>query len=371
MFEYRVAKPEERDAYIELANYAFGFDSETLLPKVYSPSLEMSSIHKVAVNENGKICAQVAVLPQQLTVCDQQLRAGFLGIVSVHPKFRGQGHMKALMNWWLEESPENYDMLVLYGQRQRYEYFGFTRGGMRRQYFIEKPNIRHHLKEVDPKGISFCPFFEVEGAASFAEEWNLQRKSYIDRDAQAMPLIFNSLNQKATAVLREGKLIGYFISDASGVEFSELALKTADIKPVLKAYFTQKQCDYISVYVPDYEVEMNIALEEFAERYLIDNDCMFHIFDFANVLEAYLKLKHSSLGLTFGTFSAVFDGQPVTATIDEKGVSVERVASPDAVHFDKMQAQSLLLTEYARFHHISAPADWFPLPIFWYIVDKF
>ena len=35
MIAYRTAKPEERDAYIELANYAFGFDAETLLPKVY------------------------------------------------------------------------------------------------------------------------------------------------------------------------------------------------------------------------------------------------------------------------------------------------------------------------------------------------
>lgn len=89
MIAYRTAKPEERDAYIELANYAFGFDAETLLPKVYDPAFDPSSITKVAVHESGKLCAEVAVLPQNLTVCGKALKAGFLGMVSVHPKFRG------------------------------------------------------------------------------------------------------------------------------------------------------------------------------------------------------------------------------------------------------------------------------------------
>lgn len=370
--EYRAARPEERDAYIELANYAFGFDAERLLPKVYAPSMETSSIHRVAVHETGKLCAEVAVLPQSMTICGKELKIGFLGMVSVHPKFRRQGHMKRLMDMWLQEAQGQYDMLVLYGQRQRYEYFGFTGGGMRRQYLIEKPNVHHCLQNVAAEGITFCPFFEVPGAAAFAEQYNLNRMSYIERKAEDMAGIFSSLNQTPTAVLKNGALIGYIISDASGEEISEFAvLSLSYIKPVVKAYFAWKQCGHISIHVPDYERKVNEILGEFAERYEIDYDCMYHILDYAKILEAYLTLKHASIGLSYGEFSAVMDGQEITARVDENGVCVERSAKPDAIRLDKQQAQSLLLTEYSRFHKLLVPKDWFPLPAFWYIVDKF
>ena len=185
---------------------------ETLLPKAYDPAFDPSSITKVAVHESGKLCAEVAVLPQNLTVCGKALKAGFLGMVSVHPKFRGQGHMKALMQMWTEEARSRYDMLVLYGQRQRYEYFGFTGGGMRRQFFVEPANIRHALKDVSCEGFTFRPFFEVEGTAAFAERLNRARLSFVERKAEEMELIFRCLNQKATAILKDGKLAGYLIS---------------------------------------------------------------------------------------------------------------------------------------------------------------
>ena len=372
MIAYRTAKPEERDAYIELANYAFGFDAETLLPKVYDPAFDPSSITKVAVHESGKLCAEVAVLPQNLTVCGKALKAGFLGMVSVHPKFRGQGHMKALMQMWTEEARSRYDMLVLYGQRQRYEYFGFTGGGMRRQFFVEPANIRHALKDVSCEGFTFRPFFGVEGAAAFAERLNRARLSFVERKAEEMELIFRCLNQKATAILKDGKLAGYLITDGSGREISELALEhLEDCKPAIKAYAAFLHADRLSLYVPDYETELNAVLQEFAERYLIDCDCMFHIVDYANVLEAYLTLKHRSVGLSCGRFSAVLEGQAVTVTVNEAGVSVERKAEPGAPELDKAQAQSLLLTERSRFLKWPVMRDWFPLPIFWYIVDKF
>lgn len=65
------------------------------------------------------------------------------------------------------------------------------------------------------------------------------------------------------------------------------------------------------------------------------------------------------------------DGQPITARVDESGVTVERTAKPDAVVLDKMQAQALLLTQHSRYMSVTAPLGWFPLPLFWYKVDKF
>jgi hypothetical protein len=65
------------------------------------------------------------------------------------------------------------------------------------------------------------------------------------------------------------------------------------------------------------------------------------------------------------------DNQPTTVTIDEKGVSVESKADDDAVVLDKLSAQQLLLTHAGRYMDIDVPADWFPLPLFWYKVDQY
>ncbi|MNC72775.1 hypothetical protein D3C75_1238760 [compost metagenome] len=65
------------------------------------------------------------------------------------------------------------------------------------------------------------------------------------------------------------------------------------------------------------------------------------------------------------------DGQPVTARVDASGVTVERSAKPGAVVLNKQQAQELLLTQHSRYMAVPAPVGWFPLPVFWYKIDKF
>ncbi|WP_342416084.1 GNAT family N-acetyltransferase [Paenibacillus sp. FSL R10-2782] len=372
MVKYRMATPNERDECIDLANYAFRLDFETLMPKAYGKSVDSSAMHKVAVDEKGRLRAQVAVFPEPLTVCDYTLRTCYLGTVSVHPRARGEGHMKALMNMWLGELRNTYDMVVLYGQRQRYEYFGFTLGGVKFKYFVGEANVRHALRHVNDTGISFCPLFEVEGAESFAHSINTSRLAYIERNVQQLPLIFNTLHQNALGVLDKGKLIGYLIVNEAGDEISEFAMEnTDDISRTIKAYMVYSRAERISVYTPEYDIPLNTTLGSIAEDYVIETSDMYHILDFANVLKAYLTLKFKTTGIVQGEFSAVMDGQPITARVDASGVTVERSAKPDAVVLNKQQAQALLLTQHSRYMAVTAPVGWFPLPIFWYKIDKF
>ena len=372
MLEYRKARPDEREAYIDLANYAFKIDFETILPKAYSKDLDTSEIHMVAADEQGRLRALVAVYPEPMNVGGFPLRAGYLGIVSVHPRARGEGHMKVLMNKWIEEAPQSYDMLVLNGQRQRYEYFDFTLGGVKIKYSIGQVNVRHSLGSADAQGLSIRPLFDIEGAAAFAHKLNDARPAYVQRELQQMPLILIGLEQQALGVLDGERLIGYVVVSKTGKEITELAMENADDIPrAIKAYLAHSGADWISVLVPEYETELNASLSRFAENYAIETSDMFHIIDFARVLEAYLALKHRTIGLAPGEFSAVLDGQPVTARVDDNGVTVERSAKPGAPELNKRQAQTLLLTPHGRFTETPVPAGWFPLPIFWYTADKF
>lgn len=73
MSEYRKAKPEEREACIEFADYVFSkahcpHDFETLIPRVYGEGVDSASMHRIAVDERGKIRALIAVLREELEV---------------------------------------------------------------------------------------------------------------------------------------------------------------------------------------------------------------------------------------------------------------------------------------------------------------
>ena len=161
-YTYRKAKSEEREQCIELANYVFStahrpHDFETLIPKVYGEGRDCAPLHLAAVREDGRFRAEVAVLPEQLHVCGQTLNAGFIGTVCVHPKERGAGHMKRLMHDTLKELKSACDLAVLDGQRQRYEYFGFSRGSLEAVYKLHETNIRHKEKELRLNDYTFQP----------------------------------------------------------------------------------------------------------------------------------------------------------------------------------------------------------------------
>lgn len=372
MVRYRMARPDERDECIDLANYAFRFDFESLMPKAYGKNVESEAMHLVAVDEQERIRAQVAIYPETVNVGNYSLKIGYLGTVSVHPRARGEGHMKVLMNMWLEELRNSYDMIVLYGQRQRYEYFGFTLGGVKFKYVVTDANVRHALRQVNEKGISFRPLFEVEGGEDFAHRINASRPAYVQRDVQQLPLILTILYQKALGVLEKGRLVGYIVTNHEGDDISEIALENSeDLPRTIKAYLAHTSKERIVIHTPEYEASLNASLGSFAEDFVIETSDMYNMMDFANVLKAYLTLKHQTAGLAVGQFSAIMDGQPVTARVDENGVTVERSTAPDAVVLSKEEAQKLLVTQHGRYMSVAAPTGWFPLPIFWYKVDKF
>lgn len=371
MFEYRPGRPEEREACIDLANYAFGTDFETLIPKVYGKGVDFSACHRVAVDERGRVRALVAVLPQTLQVGASSLRAGFLGTVSVHPRARGEGHMNALMKLWSDEMPALHDIVVLNGQRQRYEYFGFTRGGVRWKYHVCRPNLRHALKNVRAEELSFRPLFEIEGAETFVQAINTGRSAFVSREGN-LSAIFATLNEQAFGILQGEKLVGYLVVNPNGSAVSELALACPDHIPhAVGAWMTYRNADGIGICAPDYDIPLNGALGRFAETCSMEASAMYNILDFTKVLQAYLTLKHATSRLIPGEFSAVLDGQPVTARVDRNGVTVERSACSGALRLSKLDAQTLLLTPHGRLMGVSVPEGWFPLPIFWYKVDCF
>jgi len=347
---YRNAEKNDYCEFIDLSNYVFGVDFEKVLPKTFNKNFDFEKITKVAEDKNGKLVAAVCVLPQQLTVGNFCLKANFLGGVAVHPRYRGENHMITLINMWLDEIKGSCDISVLGGLRQRYEYFGYTPGGVQLEYLINIHNIKHALKDTESADISIKPLAEADGGFEFAAKFNNNKNVNVHRDVENTDKIMVCYRQHPFGVFENGNIIGYFTTSLNREEISEFVLcSNKDTKRVLKAYFEFFKIEKITVTVPEYETELNRELSDFAEEYKIAFNCNYNIFNFANVIRAYLELKNKSGRLSCGRFSAVMGGQPVTVTVDVNGVLVENKADEDAFVMDKMEAQRLLLTNAGRY----------------------
>ena len=208
MVTYRNARKEEYFEFIDLINYVFKVDFEKVLPKTFNENYDFQNITKVAEDENGKLIAGVCVLPQQVIAGEYSLDTNFLGGVAVHPRHRGENHMKALINMWLDEMKTGCDMSLLTGLRQRYEYFGYTPGGVQWEYILRKHNISHEVKDISCEGIEIKPMAEAEGAFAFAAQLNNNKEVHIYREADEADKIMVCYRQHPFAVIENGKLAG-------------------------------------------------------------------------------------------------------------------------------------------------------------------
>lgn len=329
MTEYRLAKPEEWEDCIELANYVFStahrpHDFEQLIPRVYQAGPEMARIHRVAVAENGRLRAEIAVLPQQMAAGGKLLRAGYVGSVSVHPKARGEGHMKRLLGDWITDLEGTCDLLVLDGQRQRYAYFGFTPGSEKYTFYLDVANVRHTWKN--------------------------------------------------------GERIGYLALCGGNQVVEAEVLEEQDFVPALAAYLKENALDSLFISIPVYETGKAAALSEVCESFTKERcgSAMYRIFQFADVIEAMLTMKAETMGISDGTWFAVLEGQPLTVTVKDGTVTVTREAHPGADVLNREQAQELLLSPLASKGSKvpseiwkNIPSDWFPLPLYCATADEF
>ncbi|WP_163229496.1 GNAT family N-acetyltransferase [Bifidobacterium aerophilum] len=389
---YRDAKPEDTDEVVDLINYAFGMQAQKILAKAYAENGEvLESRHKVAVDETtGRIVAAVGVYPQTMHVAGKQLNAMFLGCVCVHPRHRGEGHMGKLIGMWHDElrAEGNTDLMVLWGLRHRYAYFGYTPCGYDYTYSVNQSCVKHALAGTDADGITFRTLFTKDGDAALADQLNRERLVYAERPLPVLERICTYLNSEAIAIDRDGESIGYLIralADPSVVR--EIALvDPADSPAVSKAYLASLAAcrkDAFTVRVSPTDVALNERFAAFSENTTIGCLCRCNVFDYATVLDAYLSAAARLWRLEPGRFSVVLDGQPVTVTVRDhtsdgddrtavrQSVTVERAADPDAPHLSHMDAQDLLLGMGARFRHDLpvAPAGWFPLAMCWYWPD--
>jgi len=286
MTEYRFARPDEEPEALDFINSVFSqaarpHDFARLIPKVYAHP-GFAKLHTVAV-EDGRIRGTVAMLPIAIHAGEETLKCGYIGSVSVHPRFRGKGYMKELMAMQIAEAKrQGFDFMALGGQRQRYQYFGFARYGGETLFFFNRANARHALPTQAP--FAFAPLEERHMAAAAALHGN--QALYCERPR--FPDTLRTYGGVPYAILKEEALSGYLV--ALGDQITELCLsRESDLPAVMAAWMRDHSSCQVSC-----GGEMTpriLGLAAFAETYSIQPSAMIKVLNWESVLRAMLRLR--------------------------------------------------------------------------------
>lgn len=379
MIEYRTANRQDMEELIDFINMVFSMlriphNFVEVLPKVYAGDAPRSEIHEIA-REGGRLCGVVGLLPYEMKVAGDTLSVGYIGSVSVHPRVRGRGVMRELMLRQIEKAKEaGLDLLALGGQRQRYEYYGFSGCGSRLRYTISKSNVRHVLSGVDTQGISFRLL--EDGDAEKALSIYKKQLMTCGRTKENIIKALRSYWNNALAVCRDGRMIGYAMASGDGRSIYELALESDEALPaVIRAWIEQKNVPLVSIVSTPYDTQRNVFFGGVSEGSSIASDEMFLCLKPDRVIEAMMRYKRMAIPMEDGEVKLGFGGfGTIHIAVSGESISVCRTEEAPDIALGSRQAH-----EFVFGHDRSAwlgedirmPRGWFPLHLHVMEADRF
>lgn len=384
---YEMAVPADYDEIIDFANFVFSYahnphEFKTLIPKAYGPDRTMWPVHFLA-RENGRIRGLVGLEEYSLRVLGEELKYGFIGTVSVHPYSRGKGYMKKCMAMSTQYAHEHgIDIMMLGGQRQRYEYYGYEPGAVVYSFEITRTNCRHALSAVNTDGISFKPFSDVRDRID--EIYDIYESGSVAgaRSRDNFEQICMTWRKCPYAVLSGQYIIGYIIASSDGSDISELRLKdSADFDVVIKAYLAAFDRQSVSVHIPPHRPADVRAASLICEEVNVYPSEMIMILNYERVVKTYMRLKqhiegklpngHVALGISglkgegISTFAISVEDCEIDCRFTDDTPDI--VLSPLAV-------QNLMLSPVTYIDMSQLPdcaRRYFPLPIYMENADCF
>ncbi|MDR0731207.1 MAG: GNAT family N-acetyltransferase, partial [Treponema sp.] len=283
--QYGLAEAGDYEELIDFCNYVFSHahsptDFPTLLPKLYRREYFMQGRHYTA-REDGRIRAVVGAYPLWLNVLGTVLPGRGIGMVSVHPYARSRGYMRTLMETALADMRR--DGIVfgcLGGQRQRYEYFGFSPAGLRTVFECRRTNIRHVLGKNSPPVFSIRQLNEGDRELEDSYLIHQSKAARFERDRGKFFDILSSWKNRVFALSDESGFAGYLVYSDTATAIQEINLKEpARMIQAVACFLNHLGRDRVSVDVQPWETEKIEAVSAFAENYRTSTAQSFTVFD--------------------------------------------------------------------------------------------
>lgn len=342
---------------------------ETLLPKLYGEPEKTVKDH-ILLENDGRL--KGLILPQTMIwkAGDRELLTGHIGTVCVSPDYRERGAMSRLMKTAVEELEKaGCVCIVLNGQRQRYEHYGFVPTGGKIQFVFRPANV----KEEQAEGYELREFTQEdleEIEKLFCKNvLHMKRKkrdfSEILRSWSAQPLVLWN---------KDNKICGYctVVSQEKKAAIAELRLTDEKhLKPFLKCLFKKGFSQTVINIAPG--TEEYAEAESLCEYYNILPCFNIRILQFAPLVEALLEQKSRRIRLPLGNVKLLIEGYGLLEiTVAEKGVKAwksEKKEDEADMKLSYEQAVHLLFSPLSsKREQLSGqwpPAEnWFPLPLY-------
>ena len=307
-----------------------------------------------------------------------------IGMVSVHPRSRSKGYMKALMNMALEDM-KNDGMVFscLGGQRQRYEYFGYTPAGTNYQFSFNESNIIHTLGrewksslKITIVNIDDTKILDniMEIHESKNARYYRSRERFFDILASWHAVIF---------AITEGECFkGYFVCKPNSYEIMEINLiepsRMCEAIGLLLRFRREKNdLESVNVAAGPHEIEKIAILSRFAEHYRQDAAYQFNVFDFKQLAEPLMKIRAKQKILAEGSFVLKIEGPlggtyKLTSQGGQAGI-IETTAPPDLI-LDTLEAVRFFFSPVTAVTNQKIRESLFlqsllPLPLFFEYID--
>ena len=356
--------PEERDFL-------------NLLPKCDKDQYRPAYNNFVVQDENGEFRSAIGSFYNDMTIGDEQIKACCIGNVAVGKNYRSMGYMIELMELSAEDMGKNgVDVAYLGGQRQRYGYFGFESSGTSYRFNFSRSAYRHALKAM-PCGLDIEKLSpnDAESIANIEKIYsklpirsNRKPESYFD--------VLCSWRDRPYILKDNGDFVGYFVLDYTKNNVNEFGTVDPKYYPNLVAAVMEKtEAFQVGFIVAPFETEKLKFFTENADGFNVEGCEMILVYNFENVIRAYLGAKARYAKLCDGAFTVLIHGKYG----DEK-LRIEVVNNKVKVEkFDGKADYELSHHAATRVFFSNLPADreafpaniqqWLPLHVFLFPSD--
>lgn len=396
MGSYMRGKKEDIQELMDFANMVFSMSSgsidfEQLLPKAYAEERNMLATHHL-IKEEGRIKALIDVLPMELRQGKEKLKVGYIGTVSVHPKARGKKYMIMLMEQAEKQAREDgLDMLILDGNRHRYQHYGFEKAGMKYCFNITGDSIRHCCCSLgqEEKDYQFVLLEETD-KKWIDKAYTLYKNRYvIARTREDFFLCLNSWEADTYVVLDGEECMGYLNVAANERNIFEFEFVDMTEMPfIMKAFMEEIGSDELGIHAAMDEPQKIDILDKMADYYTVNTSHQIKILDYENVLRFLLNWKLAiykndnmlqEADYIIGVYSEETKIQEnYCLRYKSKEVEVLQTDLEADIILEEKELVKILTTSY-YFHTVQkpnsllkkAPQGWFPLPFFLPEADAF
>ncbi len=358
--------PQDYDELIDFGNMVFKEDFRALLPKLYQDHPETAAHHHL-IREDGRIKAMVGSFPITLKAAGRTLKVRGIGTVSVHPYARGRGYMKTLMgNAVKEAEEEGAALMILGGQRQRYEYFGFTCCGVELDFSLS-PSARRHLRRFRDDSLTLVVLADNKEYLRSCCQLLERQPFYGVRPGVDFCDIVQSWNSVAYVILKDGEFLGY-CSLQEGRKVQELFLE--DYRYVIGAVLKIGELckERVTVTALPFQQEMIHALNLVCDGQSVWPNPMVNVLDYPAVIEAYLTLKGQQVPLADGRLVICAEGKGCWAIeVKGGGVTVVPTNDPPQVTLPHLQMMAYLFSPMGQAGAgVKTPEtlSWLPIPLY-------